>query len=185
LTDALQQAFKKLRGKFAQSIQLIEQNEENSWNINTDASGRAVGSVLLQEREDGGFNIVSTASRVLNQTEQRYTTCENELLAIIYASQRFRIYIYGRKLTFYTENKALSYLHRCVITSNRVARWMVQIREYGLEIRHNKGVQNHLTDILSRNPSGMTDEQTRDLTRPDQVMVHHIQVYKDKALKMN
>jgi hypothetical protein len=29
----------------------------------------------------------------------------------------------------------------------------------------------------------MTDEQTRDFTRPDQVMVHHIQVYKDKNLK--
>jgi hypothetical protein len=182
-TDALQQAFEKLRGKFAQSIQLIQQNEENVWIINSDASGRAIGSVLLQEREDGGFNIVSTASRVLNQTEQRYTTCEKELLAIICALERFRIYIYGRKLTFYTDNKALSYLHRCVITSNRVAMWMVQIEECDLEIRHIKGVQNHLADILSRNPSGMTDEQTRDLTRPDQVTVHHIQFYKDKDLK--
>jgi len=60
---------------------------------------------------------------------------------------------------------------------------MVQIQEYDLEIRHSRGVQNHLADILSRNPSGMTDEQTRDLNRPDQVMVHHIQVYKDKDFK--
>jgi len=80
----------------------------------------------------------------------------------------------------FTDNKALSFLHHCVIASNRVARWMVQIQEYDLEIRHIRGVQNHLADILSRNPSGMTDEETRDLTRPDQVMVHHIQVYKDK-----
>jgi len=57
------------------------------------------------------------------------------------------------------------------------------IWEYGLEITHIRGVQNHLADILSLNPSGMTDEQTRDLIRPDQVMVHHIQVYKDKDLK--
>ena len=64
-----------------------------------------------------------------------------------------------------------------------MARWMVQIQEYDLEIRHIRGVQNHLADFLSRNPSGMTDEQTKDLTRPDQVMVHHIQVYKDKDLK--
>jgi hypothetical protein len=54
--------------------------------------------------------------------------------------------------------------------------WIVQIEECDLEIRHIKGVQNHLADILIRNPSGMTVEQTRDLTRPDQVMVHHIQV---------
>jgi hypothetical protein len=65
-----------------------------------------------------------------------------------------------------------------------VARWMVQIQEYDLEIRHITGVQNHIADIVSRNPSGMTDEQTRDVTRPDQVMVHHIQVYKDKNIKM-
>ena len=119
----------------------------------------------------------------MNQTEQRYTKCEKELLTIVYALQRLRIYIYGRKVTLFTDNKALSFLHRCVITSNRVARWMVQIQEYDLEIRHIRGVQNHLADILSRNPSGMIDEQTRDLTRPDQVVVHHIQVYEDKNLK--
>ena len=127
-TDALQQAFKTLRTKFAHSIQLMHPDENKGWNINSDASGRAIGSVLLQERDDGGYNIVSTASRVLNQTEQRYTTCE-ELLAIVYALQRFRIYIYGRKVTLFTDNKALSFLHRCVITSNRVAGWMVQIQE--------------------------------------------------------
>jgi len=106
-TDALQQAFETLRAKFAHSIQLIHPDEKKSWIINSDASGRAIGSVLLQERDDGGFNIVSTASRVLNQTEQRYTTCEKELLAIVYALQRSRIYIYGRKVTLFTDNKAL------------------------------------------------------------------------------
>jgi hypothetical protein len=60
---------------------------------------------------------------------------------------------------------------------------MVQIQEYDLGIRRIKGVQNHVVDILSRNPSGMTDEQRRDLTRPDQVMVHHIQDYKDRNIK--
>jgi len=160
-TAALHQAFVTLKSKFAHSILLIHPDEQKGWVINSDASGRAIGSVLLQERDAGGFNIVSTASRVLNQTEQRYTTCEKELLAIVYALQRFRIYIYGRKVTLFTNNKALSFLHRCVITSNRVARWMIQIQEYDLEIRHIKRVQNHLADILSYNPSGMTDEQTR------------------------
>jgi len=124
-TDALQQAFETLKAKFAHSIQLIHPDEQRGWIINSDASGRAIGAVLLQERDDGGFSIVSAASRVLNQNEQRYTTCEKELLAIVYALQRFRIYIYGRKVTLFTDNKALSFLNRCVITSNRVARWMV------------------------------------------------------------
>ena len=74
-TDALQQAFETLRAKFAHSLQLIHPDEQKGWIINSDASGHAIGSVLLQERDDGGFNIALTASMVLNQTEQRYTTC--------------------------------------------------------------------------------------------------------------
>ena len=103
-TDALQQAFETLKAKLAHSIQLIHPDEQSGWIINSDASGHAIGAVLLQEKDDGGFNIVSAASRVLNQTEQRYTTCEKELLAIVYALQRFRIYIYGRKVTLFTDN---------------------------------------------------------------------------------
>ena len=51
-------------------------DEEKSWIINADASGKAVESVLLQQNENGDFNIISTASGVLKPAEQRYTTCE-------------------------------------------------------------------------------------------------------------
>jgi len=75
----------------------VHPDEEKSWIINTDPSGKAIGSVLMQQDENGYFNIISIASRVLKPAEQRYTTCEKELLAIIYALQRFKIYNYGRK----------------------------------------------------------------------------------------
>jgi hypothetical protein len=182
-TADLQIAFETLRSKFAESIFLMHPDESKEWIINTDASGKAIGSVLMQQDENGGVNIVSTASRVLNQTEQRYTTCEKELLAIVYAVQRFKIYIYGRKVILYTDNKAITFLQKCVITSNRVARWMTELQQFDLEIRHIKGINNHLADVLSRSPRGLTDEETRQLTRPDQIMVHRIQTYEDKALK--
>ena len=50
--------------KFAHNIQLVHPDEQKDWIINSDASGRAISSILLQERDDAGFNIVSTASRV-------------------------------------------------------------------------------------------------------------------------
>jgi hypothetical protein len=49
-------------------------------------------------------------------------------------------------------------------------------------MKHIKGVQNHLADILSRNPTGLTDEEIRNLTRPDQVLVHSVQLYTDKTV---
>jgi len=51
-TDALQQTFETFRAKFAQSIQLIHPDEQKEWIINSDASGRAIFSVLLQGREE-------------------------------------------------------------------------------------------------------------------------------------
>ena len=52
-----------------------------------------------------------------------------------------------------------------------------------IEISHIKGVQNHLADVLSRSPRRLTEYETRNLTRPCQIMVHKIQVYEYKTLK--
>jgi hypothetical protein len=52
-TDALQEAFETFRATFAHSIQLIHPDEQNGWITNVDASGHAVGSVVLPERDDG------------------------------------------------------------------------------------------------------------------------------------
>ena len=92
-------------------------------------------------------------------------------------------FVYGRKVILYTDNKAIMFLQRCVITSNRVARWMMEIQQFDLEIRHITGANNHLADILSRSPRGLTDNETRQLNRPDQIMVNRVQIYEDKTLK--
>jgi hypothetical protein len=179
----LQNAFETLRAKFADSIHLVHSDEKKGYIINTDASGKAIGGVLLKKSDDGHYNIVSTASRVLSAVQQRYSTCERELLAIVYALDRFKIYVYGHKITLCTDSKSLTFLNKCVITSERVARRILNIQEYDIEIKHIKGVQNHLADILSRNPTGLTDEEIRNLTRPDQILVHSVQLYTDKTVR--
>jgi queuine/archaeosine tRNA-ribosyltransferase len=73
----------------------------------TDASVKAIGGVLMQNDKDGRINIVSTASHILTPAEQRYTMCEQELMAIVYALRKFRVYIYGHKVTLNTDNKSL------------------------------------------------------------------------------
>jgi ribonuclease HI len=93
-----------------------------------------IGAILMQQDQDGKISIVSTASRVLTQTEQRYTTCEMELLAVVYALNKFRIYIYGSKVILNTDNKGLSFGDRCAITSNTVARRSLEIQSHDLEL---------------------------------------------------
>jgi len=87
----MQEAFVTLKHKFANTIHLVHPDENLPYIINTDASAKTIGAVLLQEDLEGNTNIMSTASRVLSPTEQRYTTCEQELLGIIFALKKFRI----------------------------------------------------------------------------------------------
>lgn len=108
----MQEAFEALRDKFANTIHLVHPDESLPYTINTDASAKAIGAVLSQQDQEGNKNIVSTASRVLTSTEQRYTTCEQELLGIIYALEKFRIYIYGHKVILHTDNKSLTFLNK-------------------------------------------------------------------------
>jgi hypothetical protein len=88
--------------------------------INSDTIGRAIGSILLDDSEVGELDIISTASSVLNQSEQLYTTWEKKFREIFCVLQLFRIYFYGRNLIIYTDNKALEFLRPCDFTSNRV-----------------------------------------------------------------
>jgi hypothetical protein len=77
--------------KFADSVTLVHPNENLPYSIYTYASGKAVGAVLMQTSEQGETCLVSTASRVLSGTEQRYTVAEQELLAIVYGLEKFRV----------------------------------------------------------------------------------------------
>jgi hypothetical protein len=55
----------------------------------------------------------STASRVLTQTEGRYSVAEQELLAIVFELDKFRTYVFGNEVHLRTDNKDLSFLDKC------------------------------------------------------------------------
>jgi hypothetical protein len=49
------------------------------------------------------------------------------------------------------------------LTSNRVARWVIELQQYDIQIRHITGTSNYLADVLSRNPAGLKENELRDL----------------------
>jgi len=179
----MHRTFEELREKFAHSIYLVQPDNNQDYIINTDASVKAIGAVLMQRDKEGRSNIVSTASRVLTPAEQKYTTCEFELLAIVYALRKFRIYIHGHKVTLNTDHKSLTFLKKCVVSSTRVACWMLEIEQWDLEIRHIKGIDNALADVLSRNPPIYQSHNATNSRQRDQIMVHAINLNIDSTVK--
>jgi len=91
-------------------------------------------------------------------------------------------FIYGYKILLYTDNKSLTFLNRCAITSNRVARWMLSLQQYDIELRHVKGTQNHLADVISRNPAGLSANEIQNLTKPNTIMMNKINLDIDRSV---
>jgi hypothetical protein len=182
-TEEMQNAFEELRASFAGSIHLVHPRPDLPYAIYTDASKLGISSVLMQESDSGGKLIVSLASPVLSSTERKYSTCGQELLVVVYALQKYRIYVIGYKITVYSDNKALTFLRKCSLTSNRVTSWIMQIQEYDLDIVHIKGTDKFFADALSRIPVGLTEEGLNQRVRPKDIFVSAIDLNLDPNLK--
>ena len=74
-----------------------------------DASDFAIGAVLGQ-REDGKPYVIYYASKTLNEAQRNYTTTEKELLAVVFALDKFRAYLVGSFIVVFTDHSALKYL---------------------------------------------------------------------------
>ncbi|KAJ8651915.1 hypothetical protein O0I10_012523 [Lichtheimia ornata] len=76
----------------------------------TDASNVGIGAVLYQVI-DGETRHISFMARALSKSERNYSTTKRELLAVVYALEKFHTYLWGNHFTLYTDHRALTYLH--------------------------------------------------------------------------
>jgi len=114
-----------------------------------DASDYVVGAVLGQQKNKF-FHAIYYASKVLNENQVNYSTTEKELLAVIFALEKFRSYLIGSKVSVFTDHAALKYLLTKGDSKPRLLRWILLLQEFNFEIRDKKGVENVVADHLSR-----------------------------------
>jgi hypothetical protein len=121
-----------------------------------DASDYAVGAVLGQ-RKEGRVHAVYYASKTLNGAQLNYATTEKELLAVVFAFEKFRSYIVNSKVVVYTDHAAIKYLLAKKETKPHLICWILLLQEFDVEIRDKKGVENVVADHLSRMNRGQDD----------------------------
>lgn len=117
--------------------------------LRTDASSTSLGAVLLQ-RHDGVLHPVAYASRKLLPREARYSTIEREGLALVWAIQKFHVFLYGKRFVLQTDHEPLSYINSAKYVNNRVLRWSLLVMEYDFTVEYIKGSDNIGADYLSR-----------------------------------
>lgn len=119
--------------------------------IHTDASMYGYGAVMLQKNsEDQQYHPVEYMSRKTNEVEQKYHSYELEVLAIIEALKKWRIYLMGIRIKIVTDCNAFTMTMKKKDVPLRVARWAMFLQQFDYQIEHRSGVKMKHVDALSR-----------------------------------
>ena len=144
-----QQRFEELKAYLTTAPIVRAPNWQLPFEVMCDASDLTVGAVLGQ-RAEGKPYVVYYASKTLNEAQRNYTTTEKELLAVVYALDKFHAYLLGVEIIIFTDHSALKYLLTKQNAKARLIRWVLLLQEFNLQIRDKKGVENVVVDHLSR-----------------------------------
>jgi len=151
-TDECQAAFLEIKKRLVSAPILALFDPSKPVEIHTDASEYAIGFVLQQPGKDGRLRAVVYGSRLLNQAEKVYSTCEKECLSAVYAVEQLKEYLYGREAILRTDHLPLKGLINISNPQNsRLVRWIQKLRDSMVKIEYTKGSQNLVPDALSRN----------------------------------
>ena len=130
--------------------------------IECDSSGVGIGAILLQpdsdhvESDQNGIpcNLrpAAYASKSLTEAECRYANIEHELLAVLFSVEHFKHFVYARDVTIITDHKPLlAVFKKCIHNmAPRLARMMLHLSDYNINMLYKAGKEMFLSDALSR-----------------------------------
>ncbi|GJR55001.1 reverse transcriptase domain-containing protein [Tanacetum coccineum] len=159
------ESFNTLKRKLTEAPILIAPDWDLPFELMCDASDFAIGAVLGQ-RKNKHFQPIHYASKTMTEAQAHYTTTEKELLAVVYAFEKFRSYLILSKSIVYTDHSAIKYLFAKKDAKARLMRWILLLQEFNVEIRDKKGAENLAADLLSRLKNPHQDEfENKEITK--------------------
>jgi hypothetical protein len=138
--EACHEAFQKLRSLLSSAPIMKPPDWSLPFEIMCDASDFAVGAVLGQ-RVGKLPHVIYYASKTLMDAQVNYTTTEKELLAVVFALDKFRSYLLGSKVIIYSDHAALRHLLAKKETKPRLIRWILLLQEFDMKFRTRRALK--------------------------------------------
>ena len=102
-------AFEEIKSRLVLAPIMLTLDWNSEFEIMCDASDYAMG-VVLGQRIEKIFKVIYYASKTLNEAQENYSTTEKEMLAMVFACEKFRPFILGSYVVIHTDHAAIKYL---------------------------------------------------------------------------
>ena len=162
------EAFDRLKAACLQAPILAFPDFNKPFLLETDASGRGLGAVLSQKQADGRYHPIAYASRVMNETEQRYHSNKQEFLTLKWAvTEQFHEYLspYGKNRNEFvvcTDNNPLTYIFSSANLDAAGQHWVARLTSYNFSLEYQKGKDNMVANFLSQTNERLPEEEVQE-----------------------
>ena len=153
--EEIDAAIKKLKSIVTSLPVLVHPGDnEGEFLVETDASKYQLGAVLIwQDRAAGVCKPVAYASRLLKEAELNYSVPEKEALGVVWALEKWKVYLMGRKVDVFSDQQSLKWM-MAIGANSRLVRWAIRLMAFDFRLHYKKGIHNRTADMLSRLRSG-------------------------------
>ena len=117
-------AFGELKEELVSAPIIISPDWNSPFEVMCNASGVALG-VVLRQRRNKILHPIYYASKALNEAQKNYTVTEQELLAVVFAFEKFRSYLLGTRVIVHTNHSTMRYLMAKKDAKPRLIRWVL------------------------------------------------------------
>nr|GEV19537.1 reverse transcriptase domain-containing protein [Tanacetum cinerariifolium] len=118
---------------------------------------------VLGQKDGKHFHPIYFANKTLNAAQQDYTVTEKELMAIVFAFDKFRPYLVLSKTVVYTDHSAFRHLFKNHDAKPRLIRWILLLKEFDIKIKDKKGTENVAANHLSRIENDETSDDDDEI----------------------
>lgn len=136
---------------------------------------KGLGATLSQKHPDNRETIIAHASRALTVAEEKYSTIERETLAVVWALEHFRVFIWGKECIVKCDHKPLVRLlatEGVLKASARIARMSMRLQDFIYSIVYVPGKENVTADFLSRMPLPIKEDIRNEWDNFQIALVH-------------
>ena len=103
--ESCQSSFEEIKSRLVDALIMVTPDWNNEFEIMCDAMGAVLG-----QKTNKMFRAIYYASKTFNEAQENYSTIEKEMLAMVFACEKFRPYILGSHVIIHTDHAAIKYL---------------------------------------------------------------------------
>jgi hypothetical protein len=153
-TTECQKKWEAIKQQYLDASTLVAPRWDMEFHVHIDASNLAIKAMFSKSYWKCD-QLITFASKLLNNAKKNYTTTEREALTMVYALHKFRCYTLRKKFIFYVDHMALLYLVKKPQLLGQIARWLLLFLEYNFLVVYKLGGFHSMANIFSRLPNAI------------------------------